>query len=195
MAQYLSSQDYSDYGNDLVTFAKKAALESVSPHIENLQNQNYALRDHLAIQARHSLDQRVASLLPDYAERDQDPRWHEWLRQRDNLSGRVRQELLNDAIASTDAHRVVAFFRSFQRENQATAQATGQASPAYGRTRPERARSDGPIYTGTQIQHLYRMHQRGAYNGREAEWAKQEADIFRAQREGRVMGGKDVQGK
>jgi hypothetical protein len=31
----------------------------------------------------------------------------------------------------------------------------------------------------------------GAYNGREAEWARLEADIFRAQREGRVTGGVD----
>jgi hypothetical protein len=31
-------------------------------------------------------------------------------------------------------------------------------------------------------------HRKGAYAGREAEWARQEADIFAAQREGRVQG-------
>src|SRR6476620_10523834 len=111
--QFLTEKDVQDYGSDLVDFAQRAAVHAVGPHIENLQNQNYALRDRLAQEARRNLDQRVAALLPDYAERDQDPRWHDWLRQRDNLSGRVRQELLNDAIASTDAHRVVAFFRTF----------------------------------------------------------------------------------
>src|SRR6478672_2372041 len=88
MANYLTQDDVNNYGTDLVDFAQRAAVHAVAPHIENLQNQNYALRDRLVQEARRNLDQRVAALLPDYAERDQDPRWHDWLRQRDNLSGR-----------------------------------------------------------------------------------------------------------
>jgi hypothetical protein len=54
---------------------------------------------------------------------------------------------------------------------------------------------NGPIYTAAQIAKLYDQKRRGAYAGREAEWARLEVDIFRAQHEGRVVGGKDVQGK
>ena len=45
-----------------------------------------------------------------------------------------------------------------------------------------------PIYTRETIGQLYEAHRKGAYAGREAEWARIEADIFAAQREGRVQG-------
>ena len=37
-----------------------------------------------------------------------------------------------------------------------------------------------------QIQALYEAHRRGAYAGREAEWARIDADIIAAAREGRI---------
>ena len=44
------------------------------------------------------------------------------------------------------------------------------------------------IYTRAQIAELYAAHRKGAYVGREAEWARQEADIIKAGSEGtRVM--------
>jgi hypothetical protein len=39
-----------------------------------------------------------------------------------------------------------------------------------------------------QIGELYPPHCKGAYAGREAEWDRIQADIFAAQREGRVQG-------
>jgi hypothetical protein len=46
---------------------------------------------------------------------------------------------------------------------------------------------NAPRYTRDQIKQLYEMHRRGAYLGREAEWARR--------REGRVIGTVDVEGK
>jgi hypothetical protein len=60
----------------------------------------------------------------------------------------------------------------------------GQPPPARGQ-RP----ASKPIYTRAQIAQLYEQHRKGAYTGREAEWARQEADFYAAQREGRVRGG------
>jgi hypothetical protein len=175
MAQYLSAQDYADYGSDLVTFAKKAALESVAPHIENLQNQNYALRDHLAQESRRSLDLRVAALVPDYLSIDQRPDWHNWLRGTDSLSGQPRQSLLDNAIANRDAHRVANFFRQFQREAGA-----GGASPSSG----QQSFPSGRIYSRADIAKIYDSHRRNRYS--EAQWKQLEADIFAAQRAGRI---------
>ena len=45
-----------------------------------------------------------------------------------------------------------------------------------------------PVYTRNQITKIYDQHRRGAYAGREAEWARQEADIIAAGREGRIQG-------
>jgi hypothetical protein len=41
----------------------------------------------------------------------------------------------------------------------------------------------------------FKVSDEEAYTGREAEWARQEADLFAALREGRVVGGVDVHGK
>jgi hypothetical protein len=189
MAQYLTQQDVADYGPNLVDFAQRAAVHAVAPHLQNLETQNYELQQRLAVEARHRLDAAVERAIPNYKELDQHPDWHAWLLGVDNLSGKVRQSLLNEAKASGDAARCVAFFRSFFARPPAPGQ---EASPAYGGARSS---PNGPIYSADQIKRLYRQHQQGAYAGREAEWARQEADIFRAQREGRVTGGKDVQGK
>ena len=45
---------------------------------------------------------------------------------------------------------------------------------------------DKPIYSRAQIARLYSDHRKGAYVGRETEWARQDADIIAAGREGRI---------
>jgi hypothetical protein len=106
-----------------------------------------------------------------------DPRWLQWLAGIDNLNGRTRQDLLNAATAAGDASRIIRFFRDFM-------QAAGRQ--AQSRTA---AAGDRPTYTRAQIAWFYNQHRRGAYKGREADWARQEADLYAAQREGRVIGG------
>jgi hypothetical protein len=194
MPQYLSSQDYQDYGTDLVSFTQRAALDSVAPHLRALDQQNHELRQRLAAESRHRMDQQVEAAIPNWRDLDQHPDWHQWLLGIDNLSGRVRQQLLNEAKASGDAARCIAFFRSFFNRARSQPHTSGGGGSSYGAQHTASSVS-GPIYSAEQIKRLYRQHQQGAYRGREAEWARQEADIFRAQREGRVTGGKDVQGK
>jgi hypothetical protein len=61
--------------------------------------------------------------------------------------------------------------------------APGRARPATGGNASLPA--DKPTYTRAQVKQLYEQHRKGAYVGREAEWARLEADFFTAQREGR----------
>lgn len=133
------------------------------------------------------MDQQVEAAIPNWRELDQHPDWHRWLLGIDPLSGQIRQQLLNSAKASGDAARCIAFFRSFF-----TRSSPDHAPPAaHGRAR---SMPSGQVYTA-QIAKLYEQHRRGAYVGREAEWAWQEADFYRAQHEGRVIGGTDLHGK
>jgi hypothetical protein len=208
--RYLTEQDAQDYGTDLINFTRRAAAEVVAPQILAIEEQNRQLQARLAQEARARLDMRVEQAVPNYREIDQDPRWHRWLLGIDMLSGRVRQTLLNEAIASADAPRAISFFRGFLNEEAATghiepASNSYQAAPpreaavnlgslaAPGRARPATggdAFSGGlpekPIYTRVQVKQLYDQHRRGAYVGREAEWARQDADIIAAGREGRI---------
>jgi hypothetical protein len=191
MPQFLSNQDYQDYGAELVNFAQRAALDSVAPHLQNLEAQNHELHQRLAIEARHRMDQQVEAAIPNYRELDQHPDWHTWLLGVDNLSGRVRQNLLNEAKASGDAARCIAFFRSFFTRGHSPS-AAGASSSSSGRAR---SAPSGRMYTRSEITKLYDHHRRGAYAGREIEWQRQEYDIIAAGREGRIVGGVDVAGK
>ena len=133
----------------------------------------------MAIEARRNLDAAVERAIPNYREIDRDPRWRQFLRGTDPYTGQPFQSLLNIAIVDGDADRVAAIFRGFMNQAGGTQQAS---STAPGR------RSGKPIYTRETIGQLYEAHRKGAYVGREAEWQRQEADIFAAQREGRVQG-------
>jgi hypothetical protein len=191
-ATYLTNEDVQNYGSDLLDVTQRAALDAVVPALQHLEQQNVELQRRLAVEARRNLDAAVERAVPNFREVDRDPRWHSWLSGVDILTGRARQVLLNDAIASTDAGRVAAFFRKFQSEvgdQSAGAQASSTAS---NRTRSS---SGKQLYTRDQVKQLYRAHQQGAYAGREVEWARQEADIIRASGEGRILGGTDVAGK
>jgi hypothetical protein len=188
---HLTADDYQNYGSDLVDFAQRAAAQALSPQLQSIQQQNAALAERLRIEARHRLDAEVAAAVPDYQTIDRDPNWHRWLLSTDALSGCARQQLLNDAIARGDAPRVIGFFHSFMREagGQETHQAPGQPRQSRAST------PSGRIYSRREISRLYDQHRRGAYNGREAEWQRQEFDIIRAGAEGRIAGGLELNGK
>jgi hypothetical protein len=205
---YLTQQDVQNYGSELLDVAQRAALQVVQPRISDLEAQNAELRRLQAVNQRHVLDQQVELAVPDWREIDRNQRWHQWLLGIDPFTGRVRQTLLNDAIQLANAPRVISFFNGFKKEEAATghiesapssqqAQAPREptiplsslASP--GRARPATGGNaslpqDKPIYTRAQIAELYSHQRRGAYVGREADWARAEADIYAAQREGRI---------
>jgi hypothetical protein len=146
------------------------------------EQQNAALRHRLSIDARHRLDQQVEAAIPNWRDLDQHPDWHTWLLGTDPLSGQMRQQLLNEAKASGDAARCLAFFRSFFTRPQS---AVGGGASASSRPRSP----SGRIYTRGEITKLYDQNRRGAYRGREAAWQEQERDIIAASREGRIAGG------
>ena len=190
---WLTKDDVDNYGPELINVTQRAALHAVSPHIQQPNQQNAQLQRQLAVEARRNLDQRVGHTVPNYREIDRDPRWHQYLLGVDALSGRRRQTLLNDAINSGDHNRIATIFRTFQQ--QAGAQPP-QAHQAATRSTPfARSASGGRIYSRDDISKLYRRHQQGAYANRKSEWARQEADIIAAGREGRIRNPVDVNGK
>jgi hypothetical protein len=179
MANYLTAEDEQNYGRDLIDVAQRAAMQTVAPHLQNLEQQNAQLRRDVAKEARHRMDAAVEKEIPNYREIDKNPRWHRWLLGIDPLSSRVRQTLLNAAISAGNASRVIAFFQQFQREDAGASQQT--YSPTSNR------QSAKPIYSPTQIKQLYEQHRKGLWSGREAEWARLEADFCAASGEGRVQ--------
>jgi hypothetical protein len=87
MAQYLTREDVTNYGEDLVDFSQRAALLAVVPHIQALDQQNAELQRRLSREARFRLDAEVERAVLNYRDIDQNPEWHQWLLTVDPLSG------------------------------------------------------------------------------------------------------------
>jgi hypothetical protein len=180
MSNYLTEQDVQNYGSDLIDFSTRAAAHALSPHLAALEQQQQQLRQQVAREQRARLDVAVEAAVPNFREIDRDPEWHRYLLGVDALSGRIRQVLLNDAIAAGDASRVIQFFRQYQNSDETTGQTHGQ-------TRQRRAGApsgNAQVYTNDMIRDLYSRHRKGELTG--DRWQAIEADIFRAQAEGRL---------
>jgi hypothetical protein len=61
---YLNQNDYDNYGGELLDVTQRAALQAVSPYIQNLQQQNADLRYQQAREQRRRLDAQVAAAVP-----------------------------------------------------------------------------------------------------------------------------------
>jgi hypothetical protein len=113
-------------------------------------------------------------LVPDYQTVDQDPAWHRYLLGIDSLSGRVRQQLLNEAINMGRANRVAAFFNGFkQQQGQAYATSVGARSNPSGR-----------VFTNDSIRAMYEHRRKGGYT--DQEWQALEAELAQALKTGQV---------
>ena len=205
----VTDKDLEAYGPELIDVVKRAALEAVSPELARLNQTTQQVRQSVVKQSQAGVYQQLGASIPNWTEINNSPRFKAWAGLRDVYSGEVRSKLLNAALQAADAPRVVAFFRGFLAEEQATGQAPepqheaatprqaavplemlaapGRAKPAPGGTMPG-SPADKPIFTRAQISEFYTRVRQGAYNGRDADKARDEAMIFSAQKEGRVRG-------
>src|SRR5262245_31460585 len=180
----VTEKDAQDYGHELIDLNRRVALEAMAPHLQAMHQENAYLQQRLHDEAKRRLDQQLEMAVPDFREINNNPRWHNWLRGIDVLSGRVRQSLLNEAVAAANAPRVISFFRSFLNEERATghiapAPYPQQAVPppprepavplaayaAPGRLRPANGEDtlippEKPIYTRADIARYYALHRR-----------------------------------
>ena len=203
---YITDEDVKNYGSELIDVTKRAALEAVAPTLTALQQENQRLHQQVNQQQRQSIYERLDEGMPTWRDVNTNPRWLAWLRLRDFNSAPVRQEQLNRAMQAADAPRVLNFFERFLAEEVATGQmpspqptppptpvtaaipmttlaAPGRPNPAPGNTQVPDSK---PVYTHQDIKDFYEYVRKGVYVGQEALKQQIEADIFAAQREGRV---------
>ena len=204
---FITPDDVKNYGEDLLDVTRRAALEVVTPALSALERENQVLRQQVTQQTRQTIYDRLDDGLANWREVNDNPRWRQWLRLRDFNSSPVRQEQLNRAMSAADAPRVLAFFERFLAEEVATGQmpapqppqpqpeprpaaiqlttlaAPGRPNPAPGNTQVPDSK---PVYTHQDIKDFYEYVRKGVYVGQEALKQSIEADIFAAQREGRV---------
>ena len=174
---YLTQQDVNNFGPELVDFSQRAAVQAVSPHLQELERQNAELSARLAREVKRNLDAALERAVPEWRQVNNDPRFHQWLRGRDVLSGEIRQCLLDEAVARADAARVINFFRGFLQE--------ASAAPGQGQAQPQYAAAGKRLYSRAQIAEMARRRRKGEFT--DAQWLAWEHELIAAGREGRIL--------
>lgn len=207
----ITQDEVNTYGEDLLNVARKIAVQTLSPEIQAIQAQNAELKQRLIQQGQRDQRAQLTAAVPNWQQIIQTPAWQDWLRLPNVYTGEVRGKVLEAARQAADAPRVIAIFKEYIRDTIATGgqlpgmqvQEQPQQAPrrepamslesiaAPGRAKPATGDLpappvDKPIYTRQQVAKFYSDSRRGAFAGREAEKNRIEADIFAAQREGRV---------
>jgi hypothetical protein len=208
----ITDDDVREFGTDIIDLTRRVALGTLGPEIENLRAENARLTQRVQSTGKRELFATLDNAVPKWRAINEDVRFINWLRLPNIYTGRVRQQMLNEAVAGADAPKAIALFRDFINEVNATGQqapsvqheqpapAPAPREPALaldtlaapGRARPasgdSQVPSEKPVYSRAQIAQFYRDKNRGIYAGREAEVVAFENDLGLAQREGRIRG-------
>jgi hypothetical protein len=208
-ASLLSAEEVGEYGAEFLTVVGKKALEQLTPEMAKMKRELDGLKAQLGgnaeaakVTARHNMEVSLDEKCSSWRELNFMPEFHSWLKLQDPFSGAIRHELLTAAYERNDTPRVLAFFNGFLAQEAALAPATtGAPAPADdgkipldtfaapGRAKTAAASGapvEKPTFTTAQISQFYADSSRGKFRGKEAEYNRIEAQIFEAQREGRV---------
>jgi hypothetical protein len=204
----ITPQEETDYGSEFLNVVAKKAKEELLPiiakqevELENLRSQLNGVGTMVTQDAHERMRNLLSQRVPNWLELNTKSEFLNWLALPDPYSGNIRQSMLTAAWNANDGPRVANFFMGFLSEEAALTPTTTQpAVPAKSGkpsldqfVAPGRAKTaatnpaEKPTYTSRQISQFYADSAAGKYHGREAEKAAIEADIFAAQREGRLV--------
>lgn len=204
----VTEEDREGFGDEIIDLAKRAAREALTPEIEQLRQENQRLTQRVQHTGKRELFATLDGAIPDWRAINKSPQFLTWLRLPNIYTGQLRGNMLKAAVDGAEAPKVIALFRDFLAE----ANATGAVTPATqnepptpaprapavpletlaapGRARPapgdSQVPSEKPIYTRAQIAKFYDEKRRGLWAGREADALAIEQDLGAAQREGRI---------
>jgi hypothetical protein len=207
--RFITAEEENDYGSEFLTVVGKKAKEELLPIVKGYETKIAELEERLKnvggyVQqdARARMETMLDDRVPTWRDINFDPNFISWLKLPDPYSGAIRHEMLKAAYERNDTPRVAAFFNGFLAEEAATDPAreeTGRTQPpakqslerfaAPGRAKTAAASgapAEKPIFTRAQIAKFYAESAAGKFRGKEAEKDRLEAQIFEAEREGRI---------
>ncbi|WP_163557579.1 hypothetical protein [Halomonas sp. NO4] len=185
-----------DFGEDLVDFVERMIAQKAAPSqaesddVSELRSEVESLKQEKLDHAKAGFWRDLQWAVPNFREVNADPGFLQYLAQVDPQSGRQRQQLLDEAQKALDAKTVIDIFQLYL--NQAGQGAERSTRVPEEELEPPRSRSTdtppaggGNVWTGAGINQFYRDKREGRYSADEAQ--RLEADIFAAQKEGRVQ--------
>jgi len=205
----ITAEEENDYGSEFLTVVGKKAKEELLPIVKGYETKIADLEERLKnvggyVQqdARARMETMLDDRVPAWRDVNFDPNFISWLKLPDPYSGVIRHEMLKAAYERNDTPRVAAFFNGFLAEEAATDPAreeTGRtqapakkslsefAAPGRAKTAAASgAPAEKPVFTRAQIAKFYAESAAGKFRGKEAEKDRIEAQIFDAERAGRI---------
>lgn len=203
-----------EYGSEFLEVVAKKAQDAMMPYVRQLEAKVAELSGnvasvgtHVAGSDRQKMMDFIDTSMPNWRDINKNPKFLEWLALPDPYSGAIRQEMLDKAYGRNNGPQVLAFFNGFLKDEAVVDPQTAkpdagvppvkpQAAPKVSLTdlaAPGRAKdtaADAPVEKPTistaQITQFYADVAAGKYRGKDAEKANLEAQIFEAQRDGRI---------
>jgi hypothetical protein len=205
----ITPEEEQDYGSEFLNVVGKKAKEEIlrvskkyESKIAELEAKLQGVDGYVTQDARTRMENSLDERIPKWRDVNFDPEFLSWLKLPDPYSGVIRHELLKAAYQRNDTPRVLAFFNGFLAEEAAVDPANGEtgrteapakmsleklAAPGRAKTAAASgAPAEKPIFTRADIAKFYADSASGKFRGKEAEKNRLEAQIFEAEREGRI---------
>lgn len=210
----VTPEELQDYGEDLIGLMRRVAGAEADQRLLKVNGELAQTRAQVGVAQNRTMHQQMDALYPQWQEVNAYQPFIDWVMLPDPYSGVRRQSLMQEAWNAGDARRVFAFIQGFLAEEAAlNPTGAGQRQPASapvapppsgapaaappltlqdlaapGGARPVATQpTEKPMYTAEDISKFFTDCASGKWRHREAERAAIEADIFRAQHEGRVI--------
>ena len=183
-------EEIEEYGEGLIDVARRVAREELAAkdaEIKTLKAQIDSLSNVTTQKVEADFFSSLTSMVPDWEQVNQDPKFLTWLDEVDELTGQTRQVLLSNAEKSRDAARTAKFFTAFKKTSTSWAANSNAALDSQLTPPTNKAPNTPPakkIWTRAEVADFYARARRGDVS--DADQVAIEADIMAAQIEGRI---------
>lgn len=163
----IKPEEVNEFGEPLVDLIRRAARDEMAAkdaEIAALKREVESVKTSTVENKEVSFYDKLNSAVPDWMAINDDPDFHAWLGEVDDLTGALRQEILSAAEGKRDADRVARFFKAFKKVQEtksaaATASLDSQVAPVASRVdEPPKGKK---IWTRAEIADFYARDRRG----------------------------------
>src|SRR5690606_26914596 len=148
--------------------------------------------------AEQVFEQQLTSLIPNWREINSLDHFWQWLQIKDPMYGRKRMDALDEAADTFNAQQAAAVFKAYINETTPQQPQPQPTTPApsglEAQVAPSAVQSGAvpnmpqqPVFTQQMVKQFYDDAARGKYANRPHDYARIEAEINAALREGRVI--------
>jgi len=201
---YVTDADRAEFGEELIDVQRRVAQEVSQEYTERMEQQDAViqkLQDQLAKTGNDvgemSFTQRLHSVVPDFAEIDNDERWVAWLNEHDPMLRGPRRDQAAAAFQAGDAEAVLHYVNLFKESiaqpepaprDQRQSELEKQVAPnrSANSVRTQSANQNSKIYSPKEVDNAWTKVRALNTKGKYADAEKLEAELTAAYMEGRV---------